>query len=1173
MKICIFNNVSPLKKRVKRRIWIMKISLLLIFFSSLHLFAAESYSQLTRLTLHMEQVKIKDVLIQIESQSEFYFLYNGKLVDVDKTVSVRADNQLITDVLTQLFDNKDVAFRVVDRQIVLMPASLQTELNFVSAPGFQDISISGIVRDEQGDPLPGVNIMIKGTLLGVISDIDGRFTLSVPNRNVVLIFSFIGFITQEIPVGNQTNIVVNLKEDVGQLEEVVVVGYGVMQKKLVTGATVQVKGDDIIKKNSSSVLGSLQAQTPGVNIQTISAQPGAGFNVSIRGIGTTGNSDPLYVVNGVIVPDINNLNPSDIETIDVLKDASSAAIYGARAANGVILIGTKQGKVGKPTISLDSYYGIQNIAKKLNYLNAQDYLTLMTEFYTNNNSAIPNYAALISGYEDIESGKWTGSNWLHETTNNNAPIQNHSLNISGGTEQSVYSMGLSLAYQEGIVGKPATPTTNRYTFLVNMETTLIKGKGFDILKIGENLNYSNTASQGGVSVNAGNQNTFASIMSGVPVIRVYNPDPTSPGLYPVYFPYDKYGGPTGVAPTAPNPLAYLEYARSGNLSKGNRVNGNVYLTLQPIKDLVFRSSFGIYYNTSSTRSFVPAYFLSATTTSSYYINSYDRTSQSMNNSLRWLFENTLAYKFNIKKNHFDLLVGLSADKSGIGETLSGSNGYSLFDSFDYAYLVNNRTIDSSYTSLSGSPQTPGRLLSFFGRASYDYNQTYMATVTLRADGSSNFAKGKQWGYFPSLSAGWTMSNESFMESTKEWLNQFKIRASWGQNGNQSISPFQYLSTISFSGANFFNYADKSRYTTGGYPNIIANMNVTWETSEQIDLGFDAYFLNSRLSLTFDWYKKMTKDWLIRAPQLATDGTGAPYINGGNVQNTGFEIAMRWRDNVNAFTYSITPNFTFQTNEVTRINNSEGIIHGSGGALHADQTESYRAQVGFPIGYFWGLKSNGLFQNQSEIDNYKNSQGQVIQPSARPGDMRFIDQNDDGVIDQADNINLGDPNPKFIFGLSIDLSYNGFDFNAIFNGVAGNQVMWNYFNNNGHGIYNWMDIALNRWHGEGTSNSYPRINTGSTQDIQLSDRFISNADYLRLTNITLGYDFCKLWKNLPIRQARFYVSCQNLFTITPYEGFNPEVGSRGSGTGNWAGGIDTSPYPLARTVMFGVSIKY
>ena len=1069
-------------------------------------------------------------------------------------------------ILGQPFVATDDNYKVEDRQI-------ESKKDVVVNERLQNRKrIQGVVTDEKGEFVIGASVIEKGTSNGVISDINGQFDLEV-SYNSVLLVSFVGYLTQSVNITNQTALRIVLQEDMQSLDEVVVVGYGVMKKKLVTGATTQIKSDEILKKNTSTVLDALKGQTPGVSIQRVSAQPGDGFKVSIRGLGTTGNSSPLYIVDGVTVPDIDNLNPSDIETVDVLKDASSAAIYGSRASNGVILIGTKKGIAGKPTITYDGYYGIQNVAKKLNYLNAQDYLMLMSEFYTNNNAAIPDFPSLIPGYEDIASGRWNGSNWLHETTNKNAPIQNHSLNVSGGTEQSVYSIGLSLYSQEGIVGKPATPEYSRYTFQANMETILLKNSEFYVLKIGENLSYNNRSRNTAVDVNSANQNSFASIMSGVPVIRVYNPDPTDPGPYTSYFPYDKYGGPTGIAPTAPNPLAYLEYGRSGNLTRTNSINGNVYLSFQPLKDLIFRSSFGLNHYSESSRRFVPRYFLTATTTSSYYINSIDRTTQSISTGLTWMFENTLSYSLDLKKNHFDFLLGTSAEKSGIGENISGSNGNSLFNDFEYAYLVNNKTIDPSMTTLTGSPLIPGRLLSFFGRASYDYNQTYMATVVLRADGSSNFAKGQQWGYFPSVSAGWNITNEDFMESARTWVNQFKLRASWGQNGNQSIAPFQYLSTISFSGANFYNYSDKSKYTSGGYPNIIANKDVTWETSEQIDVGFDSYFLDSRLGATFDWYKKTTRDWLIRAPILASDGTGAPYVNGGNVQNTGYEFALAWRDQVNDFSYSIMSNITFQKNKVTRINNPEGIIHGPNGTLHADQTEAYRAEVGYPIGYFWGLKSDGLFQNQSEIDNYKNAEGDVIQPSAKPGDMRFVDQNGDGVINQGDNINLGDPNPNSIFGFSIDLSYKGFDFNAIANGVAGNQIMWNYFNNNNHGVYNWMDIALNRWHGEGTSNSYPRISTGSTQDIQMSDRFVADADYLRLTNLTLGYDFCRLWKKAPLKQLRFYTSIQNLFTLTSYKGFNPEVGNSGPNSGNWAGGVDTSPYPLARTIMFGITIKH
>lgn len=1115
-------------------------------------------------------VSLKQAFEKLETSSNYKIAYNDSQLDVSKKVILNQEEKEILQVLEELLADTGYTYKLNGNYIVIIPGSQKNTRKVKK--------VTGVIKDATGEPVIGANVLMKGgsadgSVNGTITDINGVFEMEVPD-NAILQISYIGYEPQDVPIRNSEKLNIRLKEDSQSLEEVVVMGYGVQKKKLVTGATVQVKGDEIVKRNTSTVLDALKGQTPGMSIQKVSAQPGDGFKVNIRGLGTTGNSAPLYIVDGVTVPDINSLNPSDIESIDVLKDAASAAIYGSRASNGVILIVTKHGKVGKPSISYDGYYGIQNVAKKLDYVNAQDYLMLLSEYYTNNNAPIPDFAPQIPGYENIADGTWKGTDWMKETTNKNAPIQNHSLNVTGGTEQSIYSLGLSLDSQEGIVGKPAIPTYDRYTFRMNTELLLIKDKNLEILKVGENFNFSHTTRRVTISENASNQQSFATVASGCPLIRLYNPDPTDQGPYTTYYPYDVYGGPVGVAPTAPNPIAYLDYAKSGGIRRNNDFNGNVYLTFQPIKGLIFRSSFGINSRIQSDRNWVPAYCLTATTASSYFVNNVDKTTQMMSSGMKWMFDNTLSYKFEVNKTHsFDVLLGTSAEKDGIGESLTGSNGNSLFDSFDYAYLVNNKTVDPSYTTLSGQPLRFSRLLSFFGRASYDYKQTYMATVVLRTDGSSNFAPGNQWGYFPSVSAGWAVSNETFMEDTKSWLDFFKIRASWGQNGNQSISPFQYLSTVSFMNANFFKYSDKTKYIAGGYPNIIANPDITWETSVQTDFGIDARFLNSRLGVTFDWYKKQTIDWLIQAPILATDGTGAPYINGGDVENRGFEVALTWSDQLGDFNYTIAPNFTQQKNEVTRIANPEGIIHGNKGVLHADQTESYRAQVGYPIGYFWGLQSDGLFQNPQQVQDYKNKDGKLIQSGAKPGDMKFVDQNGDGVIDQKDNVMLGDPNPDFIFGFSLNASYKGFDLTAVGSGVLGNQVIWNYFNNNGHGTYNWSTLALKRWHGEGTSNSYPRINTGSTQDITMSDRFVSDAGFLRLTNLTLGYDFNRLWKRSPLKQARLFLSAQNLFTLTSYQGYNPEVGSNGPSGGNWAGGVDTTPYPLARTFMIGVSMKY
>lgn len=1137
-----------------------------------------------KISIRIENQDLEGVISALEKQADVKFTYRSKLISNAQKNSLSVSNEPLSQILDKILTPLRIKYKVFNNQVVLSrlvalnenievenlsPKNASNQVFLTNA----DITISGKVADEKGETLPGVSIVLKGTKRGVNTNSNGEFAITIADEKAILVFSYVGYETQEIVVGNRSTLSVVLKTYSSNLDEIVVIGYGEQQKKLITGATSQVKGSEIQKRNTTGMFDALKGQVSGLNISKVSAQPGDGFKISIRGLGTTGNSNPLFVVDGVPVADISQLNPSEIESLDVLKDAASAAIYGSRASNGVLLITTKKGKVGKMTLSYDGFYGVQNVSKKVDYLGANDYLTLLAENYTNNKIAVPNFEPLIPGYANIKNQTWNGTNWLDATSNKNAPIQNHSINISGGSNQAVYSMGLSVNSEEGIVGKPATPTFDRFSFRINTEFTLLKGSNFDMLKIGENLNFSHTNRHVTISEGAGNETSFASVASGSPVIQIYNPDPTKQGIYP-YYPFNLYGSPTGAAPTAPNPLAWLDYEKSGSTSQNNNIYGNIYLTFQPIKKLIFRTSFGINPYTTAERSYVPAYLLSATTATSYFVNTMDRTTQSLRMGLKWIFDNTLSYNFKIQEsNNFDMMIGVSAEKSGIGESLSGSNGRSLFNEFDFAYLTNNKTIDPSFTILTGSPLGESKILSTFGRFSYDYKQTYLFTGVLRADGSSNFAPSKRWGFFPSLSAGWAVTNESFMKNFTKYVDFFKIRASWGQNGNQTISPFQYLSTISFTNAPFFRYSDKTKFDIGGFPNILPNPDVSWETSIQTDLGFDARFLKSKIGLTFDWYNKLTKDWLIQAPILATDGTGAPFINGGDVQNRGYEIALSFNDEIGDFNYGISANFANQNNLVTRIANSEGIIHGPNAALHADQKETYRAEVGKPIGYFWGLQTNGLFQNATEVLNNKNPDGKVIQPSAQPGDIRYIDRNNDGVINQNDNTMLGNPNPNYIFGITLTCAYKGFDFTAIANGVAGNQVIWSYFNNINHGTYNWATSQLDRWHGEGTSNTVPRINIGSTQDITLSDRFVSDASYLRMSNLTVGYNLKNILKKSSLQNLRLYLSGQNIFTLTKYQGFNPEVGNGGKNGGNWAGGVDSAPYPLARTYLMGISIKF
>lgn len=1009
-----------------------------------------------------------------------------------------------------------------------------------------------MVYDEAGLPVIGANILEKGTTNGTITDMDGNFTLTVSD-NATLLVSYIGYNQQEISVHGKESFVINLKEDSQSLEEVVVVGYGVQKKKLVTGATVQVKGDDLQKLNTVNPMGALQSQSPGVNITKTSGQPGSEFKVSVRGIGTVGDSSPLYIVDGVTVSNIDYLSPSDIESIDVLKDAASAAIYGARAANGVILVTTKQGKSGKAVIEYDGYVGWQNIVQNVTPLNAQEYAMIMSEGAQNSDMNPFDFQKLVPNWNKIESGEWKGTNWFDEMCNKNAFMQNHALNVRGGTEQSVYSLGLSYTTQEGSFGNPAPPQYTRYSFRLNSEHKLIKGQGYDVLKIGENLNYIYSEKS---TIGTGNL-----YVSDLRQAFITNP------FLPVYDENGDFHYAIDWNEKQINPMGFLYYEHSQNLRKDNRLSGNLYIELQPIKGLKFRSSFGIHLDMSSYRKFVPVYDLGP----EKFCNE-NVTTQQFSLGNKWLFENTLSYDCTLRESHdFNFLLGMSAEKSGLGETIKGENVNSIFDDFNHAYLDNNKQIYEGKTKLSGAPLTPGRLLSFFGRVNYNFRETYLATLVMRADGSSNFAPGNRWGYFPSVSAGWVMTNEKFMEKALSWLDFLKIRASWGQNGNQNISGFQYLANIAFDSKYFFG-DNKNNVYAGAYPSILANTDIKWETSEQIDLGFDARFLSGRLSLAFDWYNKKTKDWLLVAPVLGSYGTGAPYINGGDVLNRGVELGLSWKDqSAGGFQYSVSGNIAYNKNEVTRIANSEGIIHGPANVLSHNTAELYRAQVGFPIGYFWGYETDGIFQNEDEVNAYKNAEGKIIMPDAVPGDLRFVDANGDGTIDDNDKGMIGDPNPDITFGLSATMSYKGFDLNIVTNGVAGNQIARSYRSGN-EAFHNYTTEILDRWHGEGTSNTIPRVTaSASINDLYISDRYIENGSYWRISNVTIGYDFKKLFKNLPLQQARLYVTGQNLATITGYKGLDPEVGY--GYDSSWASGIDLGFYPSPRVFMVGISLKY
>ncbi|PWK24708.1 SusC/RagA family TonB-linked outer membrane protein [Maribacter polysiphoniae] len=1049
-------------------------------------------------------------------------------------------------------------------------------------------SVSGTVTDGNV-PLPGASVLVKGTTNGTQTDFDGNYSLSDVSSTDQIIFSYIGMVSQTITVGEQRTINVVLEESLEALEEVVVVGYGTQKKTLVTGAGVNVKGDDLASLNTGTAMEALQGIAAGVSVTRNNGQPGAGTRVTIRGLGTIGNSNPLFIVDGVAVGDINYLNPSDIASVDVLKDAASSAIYGSRAANGVVLVTTVKGRKNSAAkITYDSYYGFQKIYKNLDPLNAQEYMYIMDEgrvndglapfdwqsILTNNSWLNDNYAGLGTQLgEDVWSrlqNGWEGTNWINEMATKNATIESHAVNITGGSEDITYSAGASYFNQRGILGGDIMDAGyKRLTTRLNTEIILRKNSEHSIITIGENLTYTNTENR-----SAATGNIYWNDLHNA---LVQNP------LMPAYWQpaIDNNVNEFGYTPTLDgwntgqtNPLAVMYYRNNYNYNKGNSLVGNVFVEIEPYKDLKLRSSYGINAWFGHSRSMNPTYNLGV-----LYQDYVDGATQSqyIGNNQTWT--TTLSYKRQLGDHKIDALIGTELYQDQLNNNISASKSNLLFPGDPkYAYLNNTQSPESiSDISASGADWAAGggAILSYMARAQYNYKEKYLFTAIMRADGSSNFAEDNRWGYFPSVSAGWVLTEEDFIGSS-DILNFAKLRASWGQNGNQSIPNFIYSSQITYAFPGYFFGDTKPVSGTTAYPERVTNPDIKWETSEQLDLGFDARFFDSKLNLAFDYYKKTTKDWLVEAPALGTSGALPPYINGGDIENSGVELVLGWNDNSHDFKYGITVSGAYNKNEVTKIANSDGIIHGPSNVLAQGTSEVSRVEVGKPIGYFYGYKTAGILQNQDEVDAYVGPSGAPYFDDQRPGDVRFVDQNADGVIDENDKIMLGNPNPDVELGLQLNFEYKGFYANTTLTGKFGMQIMQSYRSFADSFKQNYTSEIFNRWHGEGTSNTLPRLTYGSNRNTNfISDIYMHDADYLRINNLTIGYDFTKVLEKITaISSLKMYMSVNNLHTFTGYNGMDPDVRFSGDDENySWASGIDLGLYPLPRTVMFGLNMGF
>jgi len=1043
-------------------------------------------------------------------------------------------------------------------------------LLFCSTMAFaQGIAITGTVTDESG-PLPGVNITVKGTVIGAVTNADGKFQITVPSAESVLIFSFVGYNTTEMIVGSQREINIELLEDSQRLEEVVVIGYGVLKKKMVTGATIQVAGESLQKMSTTSPLTALQGQTPGVNIMQTNGQPGSDYIVHIRGIGTNGEARPLYVVDGVPAgrDAMNHMNAADIESIDILKDAASAAIYGSKGSNGVVLITTKQGKAGKPKLTYDGYYGAQYMAKKPDMLNAKEYIQVQNERLFNMASAPYDWEKLLpyGMYDDIMNDRWKGTDWVDAFYNKGATTQGHAFSLTGGNEYSKFSIGYSYTQTDGIFGEAVQSKYDRHTVRINSDHVLLSIRDKEIIKIGQTLNYSFRKDNG---IATGNMywNSFTSVLRANPLMPVYNAD----GGY--YDQYDKnregwlFQGAFG------NPIAAAATSTQGlNLHKNHNLRASAYLQIQPLKNLMFKSQLGLSMSASSSRDMSQIAYLSTDSN-----RTFDSVSQSQSVGFGgWALTNSLTYTFAQSGHTIQAQAIQEIEKSMGGENVSGRRDFSDFEGmgWDYAWLNNFIPTQFNESGNSGSPWDEWSSASFLGRLMYNFRETYIFNASLRADGSSNFASGHRWGYFPALSAGWILSNESFMQGTRSFLDFLKLTASWGQNGLSSIDAFQYITRYEKHGTvlYYFGDDDKGTQSTGVRPVRLKNPNISWEKGQMLDLGFDARLLNSRFGVQFNYYIRDTKDWLLDAPISATWGIRAPTINGGSVQNKGVELMFTWNDRVGDVTYSVNLNGSYNKSEVKTIDNAEGVIHGSSNVLAQGTGELFRLQVGYPMGIFYGWKADGIFQNEGEVASYKSANGELILPNAKPGDVRFKDLNGDGKIDEGDKTMLGCPWAKYQMGFQLQAGYKGFDFMVAGFGKFGLDIAKSYRSFYDSETQNYTTQVFERWHGEGTSNKWPRLTNGNHMNYgNVSDIFLEKGDYVKIQNITLGYDFKHLFTAMPLGQCRFYVSGLNLFTITGYSGMDPE---NGFGDGfSWMSGIDLGLYPASKTFMVGLNVTF
>ncbi|RLJ62630.1 TonB-linked SusC/RagA family outer membrane protein [Lacinutrix venerupis] len=994
----------------------------------------------------------------------------------------------------------------------------------------QNINISGTVTDAvDGGPIPGVNIIVKDSNIGSSTDFDGIYNIENVPTNAILQFSYVGYITKEIAVNGQTSINVLLEGDVGKLEEVVIIGYGTQKKKEVTGAVATVSAETIEALKPTRIEQALQGQVAGVNVTSQSGAPGSASDIRIRGVSTNKDNRPLILVDGNVIEDLSVINPNDIASYTVLKDAT-AGIYGVRAANGVILITTKTGKKNKPmSFNYDAYVGFQETTRKIPLLNATEYALIKNEAAaaSGNNLPFPNTYGL---------GK--GTDWQDEVFET-APIFSNAITASGGTEKSTYSFGASLLTQDGIVGGSKANFT-RYNSRINYGLEIIEN-----LNLKANLIYTGTT-----------RKTLPESGLGSVLFNAVNFAPTDA-------PTDENGAFTSSANypiEVVNPLKQIE--NTFNRAKVDKISGVFGLNYKFLDGFSAEVNYQWNYAEVRERYFSPIVEYG---NSSVFDNvSGISLTENLNYFRDYTFDAIVNYEKNINDSHnVKLTLGNSVFKTSgnfnslVGENLPEGTVFASANVFD--------ALDVTNPNLGRSTEFDSRLLSYFGRLQYNYKGKYLFSAVLRRDGSSKFGPENKFGYFPSASAGWVASDESFLENSNT-INFLKFRGSYGVLGNDRIDEFKFVSTLNGEGV----YVFDDQIITGSATGAIANPEVKWEEQKALDIGFETRLFNNKIDITADYFKRKTENLLLDIQTSSILGTtapaaGPPTVNAGTVENKGLEFQISYKDNLSDnFKFNISYNFTTLKNEVLEVNNGADFVEG--GSFGIGQEPPARMQVGQPIGVFYGLQTNGVFQTQAEVDAHPSQL--ALGANAQPGDLRYVDLNQDGKIDIEDRTFIGDPIPDVTMGLNLTFDYKNFDFQTYFFASIGNDIVRNYDRNSAK--TNLTSYALDRWTGPGSTNSNPRITEAATTNFLFSDYYVEDGSFVRAQNMQLGYTFDKdKLQNIGLNNIRLYVSVSNVFTLTEYSGFDATA-SNGAPIGS---GFDPGFYPNPRTFLFGTNVKF